>query len=139
MSTQNSLYTNDLPLNEANLFTLKAFLLFDETEAIKHNATKANLAQLLKMVIDEKLITQDIDRMKAAHAASDWDKVQQLAHKIKGGAVYIGTTRMKMACQYLERYWKVGERQHLEALYQQVLVVVDDTLNTLRSWLETQS
>ncbi|MCX7114809.1 MAG: Hpt domain-containing protein [Gammaproteobacteria bacterium] len=138
MPTPITQYANDLPPNEADLFVLDPFLLFDEKEGIKLNGSKADLAQLLTMAIDEKLIGQDVDKMKAAHEANDWDKVQQLAHKIKGGAVYIGTVRLKMACQYLERYWKIGERAHLERLYQQVLVVVDETLEAIAAWLKTQ-
>lgn len=36
---------------------------------------------------------------------------------MKDGAIYVGTTRMKYACQYLERYWKTGQREQFEKLY----------------------
>jgi two-component system aerobic respiration control sensor histidine kinase ArcB len=130
-----STYAHDLPQNEADLFRLDEFALFDVDEAIKFNANKDDVYSLLKEIIDKSIVVSDVEKLKAAHKADDWDTVQKLAHKIKGGAVYIGAVKMKMACQYLERYWKVGQRALLEKLYQQVLQVIDETLKVITSWL----
>ena len=56
-------------------------------------------------------------------------------HKMKGGAVYIGTVKMRYACQYLERYQKSGLTKLLEPLYQQLLSVVLDTQSHIKEWL----
>ena len=73
--------------------------------------------------------------MIEGHKVEDWDKIQQLAHKIKGGAVYVGTIKLKMACQYLERYWKSGQREFLEPLFHQLIKVINESLLEINLWL----
>lgn len=128
-------YAKDLPLTEAELLLLDEFPLFDVAEAIKLNLSENNLRTLLKDMIDKSFVTLDVDKMKEAHDAGDWDEVQRLAHEIKGGAIYIGAIKMKMACQYLERYWKIGQRKLLEQLYQQALQAIEDSLKVISAWL----
>ena len=86
-----------------------------------------------------KVITQslpaDLELMIEAYQLNDWNKIQQLAHKIKGGAVYVGTIKLKMACQHLERYWKSGQRDLLDPLYQQILAVITESLSEIKLWL----
>ena len=65
-------------------------------------------------------------------------KTQQLAHKIKGGVVYVGATRLKLACQYLERYWKTGQRKLLEQLYQQLLQVANESTVEIEQWIKNR-
>ncbi|WP_341272538.1 Hpt domain-containing protein [Legionella yabuuchiae] len=62
-----------------------------------------------------------------------------MAHKIKGGAVYIGATKMKMACQYFERYWKAGQREMLEKLYSQARTVIDESMKDFNFFLNTNN
>lgn len=50
-------------------------------------------------------------------------------------ACYVGTTRMKYACQYVERYWKTGERGLFEELYHQAVGTIEDTCTVITDWL----
>jgi two-component system, OmpR family, aerobic respiration control sensor histidine kinase ArcB len=43
--------------------------------------------------------------------------------------------KLKMACQYLERYWKTGQSDLLELLYQQVIKVAKSTQAAIQDWL----
>ena len=38
--------------------------------------------------------------------------------------------------QYLERYWKAGHRDKLEALYRQFLLVSEQTKQAVQVWLD---
>jgi two-component system aerobic respiration control sensor histidine kinase ArcB len=138
--TQNpaSLLCADLPEHEKDLFNLISFPTFDVEEGIKTTGEADMLAEMLQIMVKGELL-QDVEQMKEAFAHKDWNKTQQLAHKIKGGAVYVGTVRMKMACQYLERYWKVGKRDLLESLYEQMLTVIDETIKETQNWLSHKS
>jgi len=78
---------------------------------------------------------QDIKLMQAQYEQGHWEEVEKLAHKIKGGVAYLGTQRMRYACQYLERYYKAGHRTLLEPLYQQLLNVSAKTNEVLDFWL----
>jgi HPt (histidine-containing phosphotransfer) domain-containing protein len=128
-------YQADLPETEAQLFELSSFPVLSIDEGLKFTGNKEFLTEMLKLSI-EKALPEDIAEIKVAHDEGDWDKIQQLAHKIKSGVVYIGLIRLKMACQYLERYWKVGERNVLEKLYQQLLIVHEETSQLIERWIK---
>ncbi|WP_298624433.1 response regulator [uncultured Legionella sp.] len=133
---QNTLITTtELPEQTEALFDLSTYPILNEEEGIKTTGNKTTLQQMLSLMIQDTL-PKDVQLMKEAHNHLDWDKTQQLAHKIKGGAVYIGTVQLKMACQYLERYYKSGQRDQLEPLYQQALIVIDQTFKEIEDYLK---
>ncbi len=127
----------DLPDTEQALFELEGFSLFNEHMALEQIQDKALLITLLHTYLSEE-IQNDIRQLELEHQGNNWDKVEELAHKIKGGVSYLGTERMRYACQYLERYYKAGHRTQLESLYQQLLCVNLHTMNELTQWLHKQ-
>lgn len=127
---------SELPQHEESLFDLTPYPVLDTEEGLKATGTLETLTQMLHFMVQDSLLP-DVHLMKEAHEAGDWDKIQHLAHKIKGGAVYVGTVKIKMACQYLERYWKTGQREALESLYQQILTVVDESVQEINLWLQS--
>ncbi|MBA2650865.1 MAG: Hpt domain-containing protein [Tatlockia sp.] len=130
-STTNGL-GRDLPNTEEQLFELEQFPLLDVAIGLETLGSEATLFEILRGMID--LISEQKEELQQAHAAGDWEGVEQLAHKIKGGAEYPGTVRMKYACQYLERYRKAGHSTSLEKLYQQLICVLDDTQQSIEAW-----
>lgn len=122
-----SSYAKDLPKNDKALFELSQYPLLDVEEGIRISGSQETFNQLLAFMVTEQVVLKDLEKMQVAHAVQDWQSIQELAHKIKGGAMYIGATKMKIACQYLERYWKVGQRDALEKLYQQAVQVIEET------------
>lgn len=126
-------WTSDLPESDEALFQLSTYPLLDIAEGIKTTGTKEGLCEMLQFFIDT--LPDDMQLLKVAYETGDWDKTQQLAHKIKGGVVYVGAVRMKIACQYLERYWKIGKRDLLEQLYQQLIQVTDESILAIQEWL----
>lgn len=128
----------DLPATEAELFELNDHPIFDEAEGLQKTEGKMEfLREALSMQLE--LIPPEIVNMEEAHLVGDWEKLQKVAHKLKGGSLYCGTIKMTLACQYLERYWKAGHRKLLEQLYQQALAVIEETQQAIRSWLENAS
>ncbi|ARM33180.1 response regulator [Legionella longbeachae] len=125
----------DLSNSEARFFDLSAFPIFDIKEGIKTTGTEKTLFDMLKLMLEYSL-AEDSSMLKKAHAQGDWEEVQKFAHKIKGGAIYVGATRMKIACQYLENCWKNGQHELLEKLYQQVLQVIDESQTEISSWIK---
>ncbi len=102
-STTNGL-GKDLPETEEQLFELEQFPLLSVVKGIETLGNETLLTDILKGFI--ALIPKQKEELQQAFAAGDWDRVEQLTHKAKGGAEYSGTIRMKVACQYLERYRK---------------------------------
>lgn len=125
----------DLPAHSEELFQLEQFPLLDYKLGLKNCGTNCMLVELLTLMITQEL-PADFEQMKNAFAKKNYDVVEQIAHKIKGGAVYVGTTRMKYACQYLERYWKTGAREHFDSLYHQAIRIIDETFVHLADWLK---
>lgn len=125
----------NLTNSEAYLFKLSEFPVLDIQEGIKTTGTEKILYDMLKLMLKNSL-TEDTSMLKKAHDQGDWEKIQKIAHKIKGGAMYVGAIRMKMACQYIERYWKKGQQTLLEKLYQQILEVIDESKSEISTWIK---
>lgn len=124
----------DLPLTEEALFQLNNYALFDETDGVKKIGSKKALREMLMLLL-ERVIPEELAGIKVAHVTHNWQEVQRIAHKLKGGAVYCGTIRMAYACQYLERYRQAGHDKLLEELYQQLLLVIMQTQQVIKAWL----
>ncbi len=92
------------------------------------------LKELLTLMTQE--LPADLECMKNAFKALDYPLVEKTAHKIKGGAVYVGTIRMKYACQYVERYWKTGQCELFDALYHQAVCTIEETLTYIEGLLQ---
>jgi two-component system aerobic respiration control sensor histidine kinase ArcB len=122
----------DLPKNLNDLFDLDSYPLLDFQDGLKNTGNQVMLKEMLTLMLEQSL-PEDLVQLKNARQHQDWESVQHTAHKIKGGAVYVGTVRMKMACQYLERYWKSGQRDLLDPLYEQALSVINDTLQEIKA------
>ncbi|MCW8400748.1 response regulator [Legionella sp. PATHC038] len=126
----------DLPDKDAELFQINQFALLDSTEALKNCGDIKMLKEMLLIMIKE--LPADLERMKNAFERHDYPLVEKTAHKIKSGAVYVGTTRMKYACQYAERYWKTGRRELFDALYHQAVTTIEETIIYIEGWLRKQ-
>ena len=84
-------------------------------------------------------LPKDLDTITKAYAEQQWDIIEKMAHKMKSGALYCGVTRMKYACQYLERYQKAGHTHLQNQLYQQLMTVIIETQDAVAKWLNTLS
>lgn len=125
----------DLPNMGAELFQLEKYPLFDPKIALEQVNDLPLFFQILKDFLSGQ-VREDILLMKNAYAEKNWGQVESLTHKLKGGAVYLGTRRMQYACQYLEKYYKANHRSLLEQLYLQLLEVDKETCRELRTWLQ---
>ncbi|CAM2792940.1 ATP-binding protein [Legionella worsleiensis] len=135
MSPPPSLLGHDLPATEDALFVLDSFALFDPQDAMKYMGEESLLFQILKQFLSPE-IQNDIILLQDAYQGENWDEVEKLAHKIKGGVACIGTKRLFLACQYLERYYKAGHRSLLNPLYTQIIAVNQQTKEEVSRWLD---
>lgn len=125
-----------LPQTEQELFQLAAHSLLDETEGLKATGgDKGMLRDLLSMLVHETF-PEELPLLEKMHEEGDWAAIQSIAHKLKGGALYCGTIRLRYACQYSERYRLAGHSKLMEPLYQQLLIVINETAEFLKKWLK---
>lgn len=125
---------SDLPPDEDQLFELDHFPVFDVATGLMNLGTEAVFKEVVKLLVT-RAIPEDKANMQQAYAGKNWERIESLAHKMKGGAVYCGTLRMQYACQYLERCRKAGQLSLLERLYHQLIEVLDETEQSINSWL----
>jgi len=135
--SQNGKLGRDLPDTEEQLFELEKFPLLDVNLGIQTMGNQSLFKNLLNVMVN-MAIPEDASQIKKAYAEQDWDLVENLAHKIKSGALYCGTIKMQYACQYLERYRKAGHTNSLDRLYHQLMDVLEETQISLTRWLSSQ-
>lgn len=123
------------PGKEEHLFQLDSYKLFNVQRALDDMGGDINLLKSILTSIIDKETPADLLELESAHRQNDWHTVQKLVHRIKSGFVYCGAEKLVQACQYLERYHKTGHSSLLEALYKQLLAVVEETREAVRSWL----
>ena len=128
---------SDLPSTEKQLFDLDKFPLLDVKNAIEIIGSKHMLYEILPLVIQD--IINDGKAIKIAYSEDDWENVEKIAHKIKSGALYSGTTRMKYACQYLGHYQQTKHTELLDKLYHQLIQVLQQTKQCIEQWLAEPS
>ncbi|KTD52995.1 response regulator [Legionella quateirensis] len=128
---------HDLPDSNDELFQLNQFPILDIEVALKNCGQKNMVNDLLSLMIKD--LPTDLAQMHQAYKTHKYDEVEKLAHKIKGGALYLGTTRMKYACQYVERYWKSGQHELFNPLVEQAVNTIDETIKYIEGWLRSDT
>lgn len=123
----------DLPEHEHELFEIEQYPILDINLAIQNLGNESLVAVIFKDLMEHGIL-DDLALIRAAFDLDDWQTIEMLTHKMKGGACY-GTVRLYYALLYLERYIKAGYTLSRERLYQQMLSVINDTMRSLETWL----
>ena len=129
----------DLPDTAEELFQLNTLAIFDSSSALPITGNDIKLFRNILQSMLEESTPKDILELEQAHRKNDWERIEKLAHRMRGGLVYCGTPRWACACQYMEAYHRAGHRELLEPLYQQLRTVTDETTTAIRTWLNNNS
>ncbi len=138
VSESKGILGRDLPENEEQLFELDKYPLLNTEVGIKNFGNKTLLKDLLELMIYQA-IPEDEAHIKQAYIDKNWEEIENIAHKMKSGALYCSTIRMQYACQYLERYHEAGHLVLLDELYLQLIRVVGETKVYVSDWLANQA
>jgi two-component system aerobic respiration control sensor histidine kinase ArcB len=122
---------SDLPNTEAELFQIGQYQLFDLSLALATLGSEEFVRDIFKNFKKDG-VDPDLPTLKLAHEKHDWQTIENLAHKMKGGATY-GTTRLYYALLYMERYLKAGYSKCSELLYQQMIKTIEETVAYLEN------
>jgi len=72
---------------------------------------------------------EELAKLDKAYQKSDWQEVQMIVHKLRGGTSYCGTPRLKEACIRLDDYLQSSDdktmQREMDAYYQQLLKEVE--------------
>ncbi len=130
-----------LATHEQYLFDLHAYPLIDIQTGLKNmNADQSLFINILSTLLTQEF-PNEIIAYTQAHTQQDWGSIEKLAHKMKGGAIYTGLTKLQYACQYFEIYYLNDQSILLEHLYQQIMFVLHKTqeaISTLTAKIESE-
>lgn len=74
-----------------------------------------------------------IQDLKKVYQLKDWETIENIVHKIKGGASYAGAIRLNYVCKNFLRNYLTTEPQQLETLYTYLIFSLKETHRTLES------
>ena len=135
MTEEQLKYAKELPDDEDQLFKLDHLPVLDIETGIETTGSHEMLQQMVELMVDHTL-EDDLRLLTQAYQNDDWGQLQNIAHKIKGGVVYVGALKLQLACQYLERYYKAGQKKHLKKLYEQIIQVSKETISEFNNYLK---
>lgn len=125
---------NQFPL-EFDLEELIIYPVLDVDKALRSfNQDRALVHGVFKSMVEQE-IPDDLKVIADARQQNDWDTISALIHKMKGGAMYCGTTKLQHACLYFEKCKKTGDTQQLNWMLEQLLKVCDETQLKIKDWL----
>lgn len=85
-------------------------------------AAKAMLDELIKILPDAS------DNIEVAYLKQDWQQLQQLAHKLYGGARYCGVPKLKQYAKQLEICLKEKEASKITSTYKKLVSEINNVL-----------
>jgi len=85
------------------------------------------LAQEMITLLAKNLIG-DLMELKEAYQKLDWETIQNIAHRLRGGTSYCGTPRLKVACAQLEDHLLsvANPTEYTDILYLQLVREIDE-------------
>jgi FOG: HPt domain len=74
---------------------------------------------------------EEIAALQNTYQGKNWEALRAIAHKLKGGASYCGTLRLKSACAELENYIESGLTARIAELYDRLLAEISAVKNLI--------
>lgn len=78
--------------------------------------------EMLTILVDS--FAEELTLFDKAFIIEDWTSIQNQAHKMKSGAGYCGTERLKTACELLERAVKQNQQPLYTSLYKHLITEI---------------
>ncbi len=93
--------------------------------------------EMLKMLVES--FSQELGSIQKAHSEQNLSELEYLAHKMKGGACYCGTPRLKQACEQLELYLHRGkDTERVKFLFNQLIHEIEAVESAYHKFVNTQ-
>ena len=129
---------NELDVEESNIGIEKANLLeiinsypiFDKSISLKNLSDNEKLFQEVVEMFNQS-IPEQLQDLEKAYALKNWAALENIVHKIKGGACYVGAIRLNYVCQNFLRCYLTGQSQLLDSLYQCLIGSLTETQQAL--------
>ncbi len=121
-----------LTIEKANLFDIiNSYPIFNKSISLKNLSGNIDLFnEIIEMF--KQSIPEYLQELEKAHHLRDWKTIENLVHKIKGGASYAGAVRLNYVCKnFLRCCCLTGQSQQLDMLYTYLIYSLKETSKTL--------
>lgn len=128
-----SIDENNLTTEKANLLDIiNSYPIYNKTISLKNLSGNIDL---FNEIIDmfKKAIPGHIQELERAYQLKDWETIENIVHKIKGGACYAGAIRLNYICKNFLRSYLTGQSQQLDTLYTYLIFSLKETHKVLES------
>lgn len=108
---------NYLSMEKANLLDIiNSYPIYNKTISLKNLSGNVDLfTEIIEMF--KQSIPGHIQDLEKAYQLKDWETIENIVHKIKGGACYAGAIRLNYICKNFLRSSLTAQSQQLEVLY----------------------
>lgn len=124
---------NNLSMEKANLVDIiNSYPIYNKAISLKNLSGNVDLFNEIIEMFKES-IPGHIQDLEKAYQLKDWETIENIVHKIKGGACYAGAIRLNYACKNFLRSYLTAQAQQLETLYTYLIFSLKETHKVLES------
>ncbi len=124
---------SNLTLEKANLLDIiNSYPIYNKSISLKNLSGNVDLFnEIIEMF--KQSIPGHLQELEKAYQLKDWETVENIVHKIKGGACYAGAVRLNYVCKNFLRSYPTGQTQQLDTLYTYLIYSLKETYKVLES------
>ncbi|TLY47636.1 MAG: response regulator [Gammaproteobacteria bacterium] len=124
---------NNLSMEKANLLDIiNSYPIYNKAISLKNLSGNVDLFNEIIEMFKES-IPGHIQDLEKAYQLKDWETIENIVHKIKGGACYAGAIRLNYVCKNFLRSYLTAQAQQLETLYTYLIFSLKETHKVLES------
>lgn len=124
---------NNLSMEKANLLDIiNSYPIYNKTISLKNLSGNVDLFNEIIEMFKES-IPGHIQDLEKAYQLKDWETIENIVHKIKGGACYAGAIRLNYICKNFLRSSLTAQSQQLEMLYTYLISSLKEIHKVLES------
>lgn len=136
LETQNSL--TDDPQIQLYYQNYEKYALFNHSRILSKINSLETLREMVILFLEQDLLL-NLDASKYAFEQGHYLYLQELVHKIHGGAVYCGTERLQKVSEMLEKILIRNEEMNIKSFFPVWSYVMHQTIQQLQRWLSQDS
>ena len=124
---------DNLTIEEANLLDIiNSYPIFNKSISLKNLSGNIDLFnEIIEMF--KQSIPGHLQELEKTYQVKDWETIENIVHKIKGGACYTGAVRLNYVCKNFLRCYLTGRTQQLDTLYTYLIYSLKETYTVLES------
>lgn len=124
---------NNLTIEKANLLDIiNSYPIYNKTISLQNLSGNVDLFnEIIEMF--KQSIPEHLQELEKSYQVKDWEAMENIVHKIKGGACYAGAVRLNYVCKNFLRCYLTGQTQQLDTLYSYLIYSLKETYKALEA------